>query len=60
MPVYVICGDKVAAFETAPATPGPADVVIGSAAELLNSALTANRFVAIWNALPGVAKVAKF
>lgn len=60
MPVYVITGDKVAACDTAPAELPEVSLLVRAAEDLEKSDLSNQRLVAIWNALPSAAKIAKF
>jgi len=60
MPLYVITGETVAAFVAEPANLPEDSLVIRSAAELAKADLPTARLVALWNALPGAKKVAKF
>ena len=60
MPVYIITGDKVAACKSAPAELPQGRLLVRTADDVEKSDLPNQRLVAIWNALPGAAKVAKF
>lgn len=60
MPVYLITGDEVAACPSPPAETPEGSLLVRSAEELAKSGLPNTRLVAIWNALPGAAKIAKF
>lgn len=60
MPVYLITGDEVAACTTPPAEIPEGSVLVRSAEELAKSGMPNPRLVAIWNALPGAAKITKF
>lgn len=60
MPVYVITGDKVAACPSLPAETPEGSLLVRTAEDLERSELPNQHLVAIWNGLPGAAKVAKF
>src|SRR3954464_2453586 len=60
MAVYIIRGEVVAAYRSAPEMLSEDDIVIGSAAEIAASRLSLARMVAIWNALPGTTAISKF
>jgi hypothetical protein len=57
---YIIRGDSVTAHTALP-TRAPKDaLVVSSADDIVTSDLPAGRLAALWNALPGIAPVAKF
>jgi hypothetical protein len=60
MTIYLINGETVTAHAAAPAKPAKGSLTIRSAGDIAASDLPASRLVAIWNALPGAAPVAKF
>ena len=60
MAVYIIRGEVVAAYRSAPEMLSEDDIVIGSAEEIAASRLSLARMVAIWNALPGTMAISKF
>ena len=60
MTLYIIRGDRVAAYASAPARPSPADLRVRSAKELEASARSNAQLAALWNALPGTTPVKKF
>ena len=60
MTLYIIRGDRVAAYASAPARPSAADLRGRSANELEASARSNAQLAALWNALPGTTPVKKF
>jgi len=60
MTLYIIRGDRVAAYASAPARPSAADLRVRSANELEASARSNAQLAALWNALPGTTPVKKF
>jgi hypothetical protein len=60
MPVYLITGDQVAACQSPPAEVPAGSLLVRSVEDLAKSDLPSARLVAIWNALPGTATIAKF
>jgi hypothetical protein len=60
MTLYMIRGETVTAHAAAPAKPPKGSLTIRSEGEIASSDLPASRLVAIWNALPGAARVSKF
>ena len=60
MTLYMICGDTVTAYASAPARTSEDELRVRSAKEIEASRLTNAQMAAIWNALPGTAPVAKF
>jgi uncharacterized protein DUF3489 len=60
MTVYLIRGGRVAAHATTSAKPPKGAIPVRSLAELKASGLPTARLVAIWNALPGNKRIAKF
>src|SRR6202158_649899 len=60
MTLYMICGDTVTAYASAPARTSEDELRVRSAKEIEASRLTNAQMAAIWNALPGTAPFAKF
>ena len=60
MTLYMIRGDTVTAYASPPARGSEDELRVRSAKEIEASRLTNAQMVAIWNALPGTAPVAKF
>jgi hypothetical protein len=60
MTLYVIHGDEVAAFASAPPRAAEDELRVRSAKELEASGLSNARLVAIWNALPGTDRISRF
>ncbi len=60
MTLYVIHGDRVAAFASAPPRAAEDELRIRSAKELEASGLSNAQLVAIWNALPGTDRISRF
>jgi hypothetical protein len=60
MTLYIIRGDTVTAYASAPARDSEDELRVRSAKEIEASRLTNAQMAAIWNALPGAAPVAKF
>ena len=60
MRLYMIRGDSVTAYASPPARGSEDELRVRSAKEMEASGLTNTQMVAIWNALPGAAPVAKF
>jgi len=60
MTLYIIRGDRVAAYASAPARPSAAELRGRSANELEASARSNAQLAALWNALPGTTPVKKF
>src|SRR6201998_4450956 len=53
---YIIGNDGIALCRKAPATVSEAEIVVASKEELHAAPLSGKRFLALWNALPGVDK----
>ena len=60
MTLYMIRGDRVAAYASAPARPSAAELRVRSANELEASVRSNAQLAALWNALPGTTPVKKF
>ena len=60
MTLYVIRGDSVTAHSSAPAIVSPGKLVVQSIGDIEASGLSKAELTAIWNALPGTTKLAKF
>ncbi len=60
MTLYVIRGDSVTAYASPPATISEGEVVVQSIEDIEASGLSIAELAAIWNALPGATKLAKF
>jgi hypothetical protein len=60
MTLYIIRGDTVTAYASAPVRDSEDELRVRSAKEIEASRLTNAQMAAIWNALPGAAPVAKF
>jgi hypothetical protein len=60
MTLYIIRGDTVTAYASAPARASEDELRVRSAKEIEASRLSNAQMAAIWNALPGTAPVAKF
>ena len=60
MTLYVIRGDSVTAHSSAPATISDGELVVKSIEDIEASGLSKAELTAIWNALPGTTKLAKF
>jgi hypothetical protein len=60
MTLYVIRGDCVTAHISPPAPISEGELVVQSLADIEASGLSKAELTAIWNALPGVSKLAKF
>ena len=60
MTLYIIRGDTVTAYASAPARASEDELRIRSAKEIETSGLSNAQMAAIWNALPGTTPVAKF
>src|SRR6202049_3097633 len=60
MTLYIIRGDAVTAYASAPARASEDKLRVRSAKEIETSGLSNAQMAAIWNALPGTAPVAKF
>src|SRR4030088_260484 len=60
MTLYMIRGDTVTAYASAPVRDSEDELRVRSAKEIEASRLTNAQMAAIWNALPGAAPVAKF
>ena len=60
MTLYIIRGDTVTAYASAPVRDSEDELRVRSAKENEASRLTNAQMAAIWNALPGAAPVAKF
>jgi hypothetical protein len=60
MTLYIIRGDAVSAYASAPAGGSEDELRLRSAKELESSRLSNAQLVAIWNALPGTSPVSKF
>jgi hypothetical protein len=60
MTLYIIRGDAVTAYASAPARALEDKLRVRSAKEIETSGLSNAQMAAIWNALPGTTPVAKF
>jgi hypothetical protein len=60
MTLYTIRGHTVTAYASAPTRASEGELRVRSAQEIEASRLTNAQMAAIWNALPGMAPVAKF
>src|SRR3989440_11646669 len=60
MTLYVIRGDSVTAHSSAPAIISQGELVVQSIEDIEASGLSKVELTAIWNALPGTTKLAKF
>ena len=60
MTLYVIRGDSVTAHITPPATISEGELLVQSLEDIEASGLSKAGLTAIWNALPGATKLAKF
>src|SRR6266851_7677519 len=60
MTFYVIRGDSVTAHASPPATISEGELVLESIENIEASGLSKAELTAIWNALPGATKLAKF
>jgi len=60
MTLYVIRGEGVTAHSSAPAIVSQGELVVQSIEDIEASGLSKVELTAIWNALPGTAKLAKF
>ena len=60
MTLYVIRGDSVTAHASPPATISEGQLVVQSIEDIEASGLSKAELTAIWNALPGATKLAKF
>ena len=60
MTLYIIHGDTVTAYASAPARASEDELRVRSAKEIETSGLSNAQMAAIWNALPGTTPVAKF
>src|SRR6202023_2002311 len=60
MTLYIIRGDTVTAYASAPARGSEDELRVRSAKEIETSGLSNAQMAAIWNALPGTTPVAKF
>jgi hypothetical protein len=60
MTLYVIRGDSVTAHSSAPAIFSQGELVVQSIEDIEASGRSKVELTAIWNALPGTAKLAKF
>jgi hypothetical protein len=60
MTLYIIRGDRVAAYASAPARPSAAELRGRSATKLEASVRSNAQLAALWNALPGTTPVKKF
>ena len=60
MTLYIICGDTVTAYASAPARGSEDELRVRSAKEIEASGLTNAQMAAIWNALSGTTPVIKF
>ena len=56
MRIYIIGNDGITLCRAAPATVSEGEIVVASNAELHAAPLSGKRLLALWNALPGVAK----
>ena len=60
MTLYVIRGDSVTAHASPPATISEDQLLVQSIEDIEASGLSKAELTAIWNALPGATKLAKF
>ena len=60
MALYVIRGDSVTAHSSAPAIVSQGELAVQSIKDIEASGLSKAELTAIWNALPGTTKLAKF
>ena len=60
MTLYIIRGDRVTAYASAPARVSADELRVRSAKELEASGLSNAQLAAIWNALPGTTPITKF
>lgn len=60
MTLYIIRGETVSAHAAAPAASSEGELLVQSPEDIEASALSKSQLAAIWNALPGVASIAKF
>ena len=61
MTLYLIRGETVTAYASAPAGVTEHELLVGSAEEIAaSSSLSTRQLVAIWNALPGAVAIARF
>lgn len=60
MTLYVIRGDSVTAHASLPATISAGELLVQSLEDIEASGLSKAELTAIWNALPGATKLAKF
>jgi hypothetical protein len=60
MTLYIIRGDKAAAYASAPARASEDEVRLRSPKDLEGSRLSNAQLAAIWNAVPGTSPVSKF
>ena len=56
MRIYIIGNDGIALSREAPAALNEGEIVVASSEELHTAVLSAKQLLALWNALPGVAK----
>ena len=56
MRIYIIGNDGIALSREAPAALNEGEIVVASSEELHAAVLSAKQLLALWNALPGVAK----
>src|SRR5947209_5365621 len=60
MTLYAIRGDSVTAHSSAPAIVSEGELVVQSIEDIEASGLSKAELTAIWNALPGTTRLAKF
>ena len=60
MTLYIICGERVSAHASSPATIAEDEVMVRSAEDIEASALSKAQLAAIWNALPGATPIVRF
>ena len=59
MRVYIINASDLIVSREAPIDPGQDEIIVGSLEELRAARLSGKRLLALWNGLPGVARLSK-
>ena len=59
MRVYIINASDLIVSREAPAEPSEDEIIVGSLEELRAARLSGKRLLALWNGLPGVARLSK-
>jgi hypothetical protein len=59
MRVYIINASDLIVTREAPVEPGEDEIIVGSLEELRAARLSGKRLLALWNGLPGVARLSK-